>query len=560
MGIRPDGQSVKGTTRVSYGDRRLMRSLFIHVKASRQERARDNRKLTKNDKDAANEMPMRRARRSFTAYWKKVRTAPKRFEAAANDTDALATRVMTSSTWIDFVDRWRALEADRVELSSVAACARRCAAAAQKRNRASDKDAPLELHIEQLLHDVFGKSKDGSELHETATLTARLHRSFVLDEDDEQANAESQLDWTGVAHFLGAAVVEATVPTEDMPLLHTRRNVRLLHHYARVRAARAAYRESTSRTCEFAQVHMGKRKRREQDALSARHSAQDDGGEGGIGDTASVKKKKNSYGAQCAAWAAQVLDSDRGYEYVHVSHDGPDVSLTGAAPSSMYWLEPNYFDVRGSSVIDVLRDYSTIDDEMRRAHRDRFGVIDVSPSSASASTVTTPSPSAERRQRLLSASTGGSADTDTATPSPLAISLQQRQNTVDFVTAHEVERHANLWTVCHRCGEPLHTCDMVVTRGLLAHDVSCYHAQCSAEYSLLQRRHRRRRAGLVVPQVAATPAAKKPASKRKRPAKEVASDKHVVHEHRKEAKVDRTASPLLDRLEREMVVRSAAPR
>lgn len=554
MGIRPDGQSVKGTTRVSYGDRRLMRSLFIHVKASRQERARDNRKLTKNDKDAANEMPMRRARRSFTAFWKKVRTAPKRFEPAANDTDALATRVMTSSAWIDFVDRWRALEADRVALSSVGACARRCAAAAQKRSRPTDRDATLDAHIERVLHDVFGKSKDGAELHETATVMARLHRSFVVEEDEEDQKSTSlHFEWSGVSQFLGAALGEATVPTEHMPLLHTRRNVRLLHHYARVRAARAAYRESTSRTCEFAQVHMGKRKRREQDALSAMHSAHDDAG--GIGDDSATshpvaKKKRNSYSAQCAAWTAQVLDSDRGYEYVHVSHDGPDVALTGAAPSSLYWLEPNYFDVRGSSVIDVLRDYSTIDDEMRRAHRDRFGVVDsLSPSTAT----TTPSPSAERRQRLLSVSTGG-GDTDTATPSPLAISLQQRQNTVDFVTAHEVERHASLWTVCHRCGEPLHTCDMVVTRGLLAHDVSCYHAQCSAEYSLLQRRHRRRRHCLL-PQVSATAVPKKAASKRKRAAKDDAGG-HVIVDERRTPDTNDTGC-LLDRLERQMIVRSA---
>jgi hypothetical protein len=103
--------AVKGTTRVSNNDRKLMKDLWVAGKDNPVEKNRLKRKLTQIEKATRQAMPEERAEAAFKNVRKRQKALVPRIEAQEND-DVVAVKCIQNSTWSDFCWRQRAVADD----------------------------------------------------------------------------------------------------------------------------------------------------------------------------------------------------------------------------------------------------------------------------------------------------------------------------------------------------------------------------------------------------------------------------------------------------------------
>lgn len=99
--------AVKGTTRVSNNDRKLMKDLWVAGKDNPLEKNRLKRKLTHTEKEARQAMPEERAEQAFKSLRKKQKTFVAKKEALPID-DAIAVQCIQGVGWTDFCRRYDA--------------------------------------------------------------------------------------------------------------------------------------------------------------------------------------------------------------------------------------------------------------------------------------------------------------------------------------------------------------------------------------------------------------------------------------------------------------------
>ena len=93
--------SVKGTTRVSSNDRKLMKDLWVASKDNPLEKNRQKRKLTQNEKQTRDDMPEERGKAGFKSLLKKQKTFDGHFESRKGD-DMVAVQTIQQQGWSDF--------------------------------------------------------------------------------------------------------------------------------------------------------------------------------------------------------------------------------------------------------------------------------------------------------------------------------------------------------------------------------------------------------------------------------------------------------------------------
>ena len=96
--------SIKGTTRVSSNDRKLMKDLWVASKDNPSEKNRQKRKLTQNEKQTRENMPEERGKSAFRSLLKKQKTFDGHFETRKSD-DPIAIQTIQQPTWSDFCAR-----------------------------------------------------------------------------------------------------------------------------------------------------------------------------------------------------------------------------------------------------------------------------------------------------------------------------------------------------------------------------------------------------------------------------------------------------------------------
>jgi hypothetical protein len=131
MPLAADKPLVKGTTRVSYNDRKLVRMLYSADKNSRQVKQRRKRELTQEDRDKLSQTPFVRAEKAFREWCKKARSNEQLLEVRDSD-DRLAMRAMSSDQWDSLVDRAARMQSLHGALEAAAGNS-----AARKRKRAA---------------------------------------------------------------------------------------------------------------------------------------------------------------------------------------------------------------------------------------------------------------------------------------------------------------------------------------------------------------------------------------------------------------------------------------
>lgn len=103
--------SIKGTTRVSNNDKKLMRDLWVASKDNPAEKNRTKRQLTQTEKATRQAMPEERAELAFKNLRKKQKTVSSRVDMHEND-DPIAVECIQSSNWSDFCQRQAVVCAD----------------------------------------------------------------------------------------------------------------------------------------------------------------------------------------------------------------------------------------------------------------------------------------------------------------------------------------------------------------------------------------------------------------------------------------------------------------
>lgn len=93
--------SVKGTTRVSSNDRKLMKDLWVASKDNPLEKNRQKRKLTQNEKATRDDMPNERGKSAFKSLLKRQKLFDSHFETRKGD-DVVAAQTIQQTGWPDF--------------------------------------------------------------------------------------------------------------------------------------------------------------------------------------------------------------------------------------------------------------------------------------------------------------------------------------------------------------------------------------------------------------------------------------------------------------------------
>jgi len=98
--IKKKPQAVKGTTRVSFGDRKLIKQLWVADKNSRASKTRRTRELSRDDRAKLAATPHRRATDAFQKFAKKAHAAADNvlFECQEAD-DRIEVLAMCSATF-----------------------------------------------------------------------------------------------------------------------------------------------------------------------------------------------------------------------------------------------------------------------------------------------------------------------------------------------------------------------------------------------------------------------------------------------------------------------------
>ena len=210
MGIRKQGERVKGTTRVSFGDRKLMTRLWIADKTSRYEKRRTTRQLNKKEKESLEQSPMHRALKGFQSFLKDARAPAKEFDVPDDEEDVVALETMSHVVWYELSHRHAALQDDAhildLFLRDVVV-------------RGSKKGDP-------------GK-KDGDHLRNrefAAALFAQMGNDTDADCQDELPSSAKEME-----RLVRSVLQLGSHDEQSMPLLVGRRNMRLMHQYRRLK-------------------------------------------------------------------------------------------------------------------------------------------------------------------------------------------------------------------------------------------------------------------------------------------------------------------------------------
>lgn len=104
MGIKRKAPKIKGTTRVSFGDRQLIKRLWIADKNSKQAKQTRTREINRSDKERLDRAPSRKASDAFQVFAKKARVGSNAFVYVDGD-DRAAVRAMCDPEWDALVNR-----------------------------------------------------------------------------------------------------------------------------------------------------------------------------------------------------------------------------------------------------------------------------------------------------------------------------------------------------------------------------------------------------------------------------------------------------------------------
>lgn len=424
MPIRKAGERVKGTTRVSFGDRKLMTRLWKADKTSRFEKRRETRALNKKEKEAFEQCPTHRGKKGFQSFLKDLRGAPKQFELPEDEEDPAALDAMSRMGWFMLMHRHRALMHDEHVVDTFV---RESLRGTKGRNKLANLDP-----FAQQLYADFGETWDEKEdaLPKSTSASAKLIEGHVVRPMD----------------------------AEVLPLLYGRRNMRLMHQYRRLTKRHDQSAETVTASSSHALTH------------HMFHGAQDRPAErfAFASETSGNKRKRSSASDQEVNY--DIDDGD--YAFATGGVNATDAAwplIDGNAAPPRPFLQPTQWYVAGDSVIDALLQ--------------KTQPSTTSSSSSYSDSTGQPATNRRRRSSRYSRSTSSSGDVggfgfaDEAQHRQFLRS-EQRRNGVLFRHAYEVERQANLWTTCQRCRAPVHTCDMVVRESIGVEDVSCFHPEC----------------------------------------------------------------------------------
>lgn len=99
MPIRAAAPSIKGTTRVSFGDKQLIKRLWIADKNSTQEKNKRSREINRIDRERLTRTVQRKANEAFQTLSKQMRVGPTAFEYKEGVDDRAAVQAMCDAEW-----------------------------------------------------------------------------------------------------------------------------------------------------------------------------------------------------------------------------------------------------------------------------------------------------------------------------------------------------------------------------------------------------------------------------------------------------------------------------
>lgn len=111
MGIKRRAPKIKGTTRVSFCDRQLIKRLWIADRNSKQAKQKRSREINRNDKKRLSETPNRKSREAFAHILKNVRGHTSKFTMADTD-DRSVVCALCSPQWSEIERRYENLDTE----------------------------------------------------------------------------------------------------------------------------------------------------------------------------------------------------------------------------------------------------------------------------------------------------------------------------------------------------------------------------------------------------------------------------------------------------------------
>lgn len=147
--------AIKGTTRVSNNDKKLMKDLWVAGKDNPVEKNRQKRKLTQTEKATRQSMPEERAELAFKNLRKKQKITCAHIEVQPCD-DLLAIECVQNNGWSDFCDRQTVLCKDVDQMKQFEAILK-----SRKKKKGKEPSNELYNVISRLLptETVFGLQK-----------------------------------------------------------------------------------------------------------------------------------------------------------------------------------------------------------------------------------------------------------------------------------------------------------------------------------------------------------------------------------------------------------------
>lgn len=497
MGIRKQGERVKGTTRVSFGDRKLMTRLWIADKTSRYEKRRTTRQLNKKEKESLEQCPLHRAQKGFQSFLKDVRAPAKEFEVPEDDDDRVALETMSHMVWFELVSRHAALQDDAhaldLFLRDFVRDSKKGGGGGQQNKSTTTTDREfVDAIFADMGNDGYDNEYDGTD----------------HDDDDDEDGAENtkcraprETSATkDVERLVRSVQAIGAQDDSSMPLLTSRRNMRIMHQYRRL--AKRAEHSADTLTATSAHVLVGHMYHSGATTTTASASkgaddfafaVPDSDDAAGSNRTAGKRRRRASTndGDDDGQDTEKPRFDDIDFDYcfdaggMH-STDALWPLMDGSASSARLSFQPKHWSVVGDSVVDEIAQM-----------RDRGGCGRQS-DARSLSTHFSQSDGARKRRRRASSFSGSLRDTDNANDNSESESAsavlgfgfadeeqhrrhlrsEQRRNNVAFSHPYEMERQQSAWTTCQRCREPVHTCDMVVRESIGIEDVACFHPAC----------------------------------------------------------------------------------
>lgn len=457
MAIRKKGEKVKGTTRVSFGDRKLMTRLWIADKTSRYEKRRATRAMNIKEKEFFSQCPSVRAETGYKAFKKDMKALPKKFQLPEEEEDEDIAAIDTASryAWYRLVLRHNSLQ---------------------------DDNQVLEEYLRDNMRGAAGKTK----LAEPDQFTRRLFAEFG---NAEECTSSAPASWpksiaTAIKITEAPNFVQKTRSSAELfPLLFTRRNMRLVYQYRRLtRRSEQLSDTVTSSTSHCFTQHM----------FYGAHDGPLSNERFAFAKPEEVADAKTDEKRHHKVKDGDFIESEYSFSCggLHAT-DGAWPLIDGNAAPSRPMVQPRQWNVIGDSVTESLASKMTV--VTAAASSTSLGTATAGATTSQAQAMSSPPLSFNflSAKRRHSSSGGGGGDEANRSSGDIGgfgfvdeqkqrqyLKTEQRNNSVVYRHAYEVERQATVWTTCQRCRMPVHTCDMLVRESLGVEDVACFHPQC----------------------------------------------------------------------------------